>query len=71
MPTIVYSYSRSTVFAHPLKPDHAKAMIEASEKRDVWPIRAPGAKKAEKMQAFDHPFQGLFYVPVHTLEAAA
>ena len=70
MLTIVYSYSRSTVFAHPLKPDQAKAMIDASEKRDVWPIRAPGSLKGTRMRAYKHPFQGLFYVPI-SLEAAA
>ena len=70
MPTIVYSYSRSTVFAHPLKPEQAKALIEASEKLDVWPIRTPGSKKGTRMRAHRHPFQGLFYVPV-SLEVSA
>ena len=70
MPTMIYSYSRSTVFAHTMPEKQAQALIDASEKLDVWPIRAPGKLKGARMRAHRHPFQGLFYVPVSE-EAAA
>jgi hypothetical protein len=70
MKTLIYSYSRSTVFAHPMPEHQAQALIEGSEKLDVWPIRAPGSRKGTRMRAHRHPFQGLFYVPV-SLEVAA
>jgi len=70
MKAIIYSYSRSTVFAHPMPAKQAQALIDASEKLDVWPIRAPGTLKGERMRAHRHPFQGVFYVPL-TQEVAA
>ena len=60
----IYSYQRSTVFAHPMPAKHIDALINASEALDVWPIRAPGKNKGTRMRAYRHPFQGLFYVPV-------
>jgi hypothetical protein len=70
MTTTLYSYQRSTVFAHPMSAKQAQALIDASDKLDVWPIRAPGKRKGARMRAHRHPFQGVFYVPV-SLEVSA
>ena len=68
--TTIFSYSRSTVFAHPMPAKHAQRLIDDSDKLDVWPIRKPGSMKGERMRAYRHPFQGVFYVPV-SVEVAA
>jgi hypothetical protein len=60
----IYSYQRSTVFAHPMKAKEIDRAIESSQALDVWPIRVPGKRKAERMRAYRHPFLGLFYTPL-------
>jgi hypothetical protein len=60
----LYSYQRSTVFAHPMKAEQIDRAIESSQALDVWPICVPGKRKAERMRAYRHPFMGLFYYPI-------
>jgi hypothetical protein len=67
----IFSYQRSTVFAHPMPARQRQALIDASEPLDVWPIHVPGKAKAARMRAHRHPFQGIFYVPLSTDSAAA
>jgi hypothetical protein len=52
------------VFAHPMKAKEIDRAIESSQALDVWPIRVPGKRKAERMRAYRHPFLGLFYTPL-------
>jgi hypothetical protein len=60
---MIYSYQHSTVFAHPMPTNVLDRAIESSQALDVWPIRVPGKRKAERMRAYRHPFLGLFYCP--------
>ena len=67
---LIYSYQRSTVFAHPVTTDHRQRLIAQSMPLDEWPIRTPGSKAAIRCLAWRHPIEGIFYLPVTQEEVA-